>query len=83
MKQHNDVNKVLQDCQALVKEQREKLEQQANAIFKLQKINDQLQTDNDLKEYELNLLKSKLKATYVEKLNDRPNQEWYWYDTYL
>ena len=75
MKQHNDVNKVLQDCQALVKEQREKLEQQANAIFKLQKINDQLQTDNDLKEYELNLLKSKLKATYVEKLNDRPNQE--------
>ena len=75
MKQHNDVNKVLQDCQALVKEQREKLEQQANAIFKLQKINDQLQTDNDLKEYELNLLKSKLKATYVEKLNDRPNQK--------
>ena len=83
MKQHNDLNKVLQDCQALVKEQREKLEQQANAIFKLQKINDQLQTDNDLKEYELNLLKSKLKATYVEKLNDRPNQEWYWYNTYL
>ena len=75
MKQHNDLNKVLQDCQALVKEQREKLEQQSNAIFKLQKINDQLQTDNDLKEYELNLLKSKLKATYGEKLNDRPNQE--------
>ena len=75
MKQHNDLNQVLQDCEALVKEQREKLEQQANAIFKLQKINDQLQTDNDLKDYELNLLKSKLKATYGEKLNDRPNQE--------
>ena len=75
MKQHKDLNQVLQDCEALVKEQREKLEQQANAIFKLQKINDQLQTDNDLKEYELNLLKSKLKATYVEKLNDRPNQQ--------
>ena len=75
MKQHNDLNKVLQDCETLVKEQREKLEQQANAIFKLQKINDQLQTENDLKEYELNLLKNKLKATYGEKLNDRPNQE--------
>ena len=74
MKQHNDLNKVLQDYETLVKEQREKLEQQANAIFKLQKINDQLQTENDLKEYELNLLKSKLKATYGEKLDDRSNQ---------
>ena len=75
MKQLNDLNKVLQDCESLVKEQRAKLEDQANAIFKLQKINDQLQTDNDLKEYELNLLKSKLKATYGEKLNDRPNKK--------
>ena len=35
---------------------------------------DSLQTENDLKEYELNLLKSKLKATYGEKLDDRSNQ---------
>ena len=77
MKQHDDkdLTKVLQDCEALVKELRTKLKDKCDEVLKLRKDIDILQTDNDLKEYELNLLKSKLKATYGEKLNDRPNQE--------
>ena len=74
MKQHNDLNKVLQDCEALVKELRTKLKNKCDEVLKLRKDIDILQTDNDLKDYELGLLKNKLKATYGEKLNDRSNQ---------
>ena len=91
MKQHEKIknpeprnlSQVLKDCHDLVEELKTKLKDKSDEVIKLKKDIDILQTDNDLKEYELNLLKSKLKATYVEKLNDRPNQEWYWYDTYL
>ena len=76
MKQHNDkdLTKVLQDCEALVKELRTKLKNKCDEVLKLRKDIDILQTDNDLKDYELGLLKNKLKATYGEKLNDRSNQ---------
>ena len=74
MKQHNDLNKVLQDCEALVRELRTKLKDKCDEVLKLRKDIDILQTDNDLKDYELGLLKNKLKATYGEKLNDRSNQ---------
>ena len=82
MKQHEiknpeprNLSQVLKDCHDLVQELKTKLEKKSDEVIKLKKDIDILQTDNDLKEYELNLLKSKLKATYVEKLNDRPNQE--------
>ena len=76
MKQHKDkdLTKVLQDCEALVKELRTKLKNKCDEVLKLRKDIDILQTDNDLKDYELGLLKNKLKATYGEKLNDRSNQ---------
>ena len=76
MKQHEDkdLTKVLQDCEALVKELRTKLKNKCDEVLKLRKDIDILQTDNDLKDYELGLLKNKLKATYGEKLNDRSNQ---------
>ena len=76
MKQHDDkdLTKVLQDCEALVKELRTKLKNKCDEVLKLRKDIDILQTDNDLKDYELGLLKNKLKATYGEKLNDRSNQ---------
>ena len=76
MKQHKDkdLTKVLQDCEALVKELRTKLKNKCDELLKLRKDIDILQTDNDLKDYELGLLKNKLKATYGEKLNDRSNQ---------
>ena len=69
-----DLTKVLQDCEALVKELRTKLKNKCDEVLKLRKDIDILQTDNDLKDYELGLLKNKLKATYGEKLNDRSNQ---------
>ena len=83
MKQHEKIknpeprnlSQVLKDCHDLVEELKTKLKDKSDEVIKLKKDIDILQTDNDLKEYELNLLKSKLKATYVEKLNDRPNQE--------
>ena len=82
MKQHEiknpeprSLSQVLKDCHDLVHELKTKLKNKSDEVIKLKKDIDILQTDNDLKEYELNLLKSKLKATYVEKLNDRPNQE--------
>tara|TARA_B100000214_G_scaffold287713_1_gene217311 strand:+ start:184 stop:432 length:249 start_codon:yes stop_codon:yes gene_type:complete len=82
MKQHEiknpeprNLSQVLKDCHDLVHELKTKLKNKSDEVIKLKKDIDILQTDNDLKEYELNLLKSKLKATYVEKLNDRPNQE--------
>ena len=76
MKQHKDkdLTKVLQDCEALVKELRTKLKNKCDEVLILRKDIDILQTDNDLKDYELGLLKNKLKATYGEKLNDRSNQ---------
>ena len=76
MKQHKDkdLTKVLQDCEALVKELRTKLKNKCDEVLKLRKDIDILQTDNDLKDYELGLLKNKLKATYGEKLNDRSTQ---------
>ena len=76
MKQHKDkdLTKVLQDCEALVKELRTKLKNKCDEVLKLRKDIDILQTDNDLKDYELGLLKNKLKATYGEKLDDRSNQ---------
>ena len=76
MKQHKDkdLTKGLQDCEALVKELRTKLKNKCDEVLKLRKDIDILQTDNDLKDYELGLLKNKLKATYGEKLNDRSNQ---------
>ena len=76
MKQHKDkdLTKVLQDCEALVRELRTKLKNKCDEVLKLRKDIDILQTDNDLKDYELGLLKNKLKATYGEKLNDRSNQ---------
>ena len=76
MKQHKDkdLTKVLQDCEALVKELRTKLKDKCDEVLKLRKDIDILQTDNDLKDYELGLLKNKLKATYGEKLDDRSNQ---------
>ena len=76
MKQHNDkdLTKVLQDCEALVRELRTKLKDKCDEVLKLKKDIDILQTDNDLKDYELGLLKNKLKATYGERLNDRSNQ---------
>ena len=76
MKLHKDkdLTKVLQDCEALVKELRTKLKNKCDEVLKLRKDIDILQTDNDLKDYELGLLKNKLKATYGEKLNDRSNQ---------
>ena len=66
MKQHKDkdLTKVLQDCEALVKELRTKLKNKCDEVLKLRKDIDILQTDNDLKDYELGLLKNKLKATY-------------------
>jgi len=82
MKQHEiknpeprNLSQVLKDCHDLVHELKTKLKNKSDEVIKLKKDIDILQTDNDLKEYELNLLKSKLKATYVEKLNDRPNQK--------
>ena len=76
MKQHKDkdLTKVLQDCEALVRELRTKLKDKCDEVLKLRKDIDILQTDNDLKDYELGLLKNKLKATYGERLNDRSNQ---------
>ena len=76
MKQHDDkdLTKVLQDCEALVRELRTKLKDKCDEVLKLRKDIDILQTDNDLKDYELGLLKNKLKATYGERLNDRSNQ---------
>ena len=52
MKQHKDkdLTKVLQDCEALVKELRTKLKNKCDEVLKLRKDIDILQTDNDLKE---------------------------------
>ena len=62
MKQHKDkdLTKVLQDCEALVKELRTKLKDKCDEVLKLRKDIDILQTDNDLKDYELGLLKNKI-----------------------
>ena len=62
MKQHEDkdLTKVLQDCEALVKELRTKLKDKCDEVLKLRKDIDILQTDNDLKVYELGLLKDKI-----------------------
>ena len=62
MKQHEDkdLTKVLQDCEALVKELRTKLKDKCDEVLKLRKDIDILQTDNDLKDYELGLLKNKI-----------------------
>ena len=82
MKQHEKIknpeprslSEVLKDCHDLVAELRAKLKDKCDEVLKLRKDIDILQTDNDLKDYELGLLKNKLKATYGEKLNDRSNQ---------
>ena len=62
MKQHNDkdLTKVLQDCEALVKELRTKLKDKCDEVLTLRKDIDILQTDNDIKDYELGLLKNKI-----------------------
>ncbi len=62
MKQHDDkdLTKVLQDCEALVRELRAKLKDKCDEVLKLRKDIDILQTDNDLKDYELGLLKNKI-----------------------
>jgi hypothetical protein len=62
MKQHEDkdLTKVLQDCEALVRELRTKLKDKCDEVLKLRKNIDILQTDNDLKDYELGLLKNKI-----------------------
>ena len=62
MKQHEDkdLSKVLQDCEALVRELRTKLKDKSDEVLKLKKDIDILQTDNDLKDYELGLLKNKI-----------------------
>tara|TARA_Y100001980_G_C14415438_1_gene207884 strand:+ start:149 stop:373 length:225 start_codon:yes stop_codon:yes gene_type:complete len=62
MKQHNDkdLTKVLQDCEALVRELRTKLKDKCDEVLTLRKNIDILQTDNDIKDYELGLLKNKI-----------------------
>tara|TARA_B100000676_G_C17971857_1_gene783787 strand:+ start:970 stop:1194 length:225 start_codon:yes stop_codon:yes gene_type:complete len=62
MKQHNDkdLTKVLQDCEALVRELRTKLKDKCDEVLTLRKDIDILQTDNDIKDYELGLLKNKI-----------------------
>ena len=62
MKQHDDkdLTTVLQDCEALVRELRTKLKDKCDEVLKLRKDIDILQTDNDLKDYELGLLKNKI-----------------------
>ena len=62
MKQHEDkdLTKVLQGCEALVRELRTKLKDKCDEVLKLRKDIDILQTDNDLKDYELGLLKNKI-----------------------
>ena len=62
MKQHKDkdLTKVLQDCEALVRELRTKLKDKCDEVLKLRKDIDILQTDNNLKDYELGLLKNKI-----------------------
>ena len=62
MKQHEDkdLTKVLQDCEALVRELRTKLKDKCDEVLKLRKDIDILQTNNDLKDYELGLLKNKI-----------------------
>ena len=62
MKQHDDkdLTKVLLDCEALVRELRTKLKDKCDEVLKLRKDIDILQTDNDLKDYELGLLKNKI-----------------------
>ena len=68
MKQHEPIknpeprnlSEVLKDCHDLVAELRAKLKDKCDEVLKLRKDIDILQTDNDLKDYELGLLKNKI-----------------------
>ncbi len=68
MKQHEKIknpeprslSEVLKDCHDLVAELRTKLKDKCDEVLKLRKDIDILQTDNDLKDYELGLLKNKI-----------------------
>ena len=68
MKQHEKIknpeprslSEVLKDCHDLVAELRAKLKDKCDEVLKLRKDIDILQTDNDLKDYELGLLKNKI-----------------------
>ena len=68
MKQHEKIknpeprslSEVLKDCYDLVAELRAKLKDKCDEVLKLRKDIDILQTDNDLKDYELGLLKNKI-----------------------
>ena len=68
MKQHKKIknpeprslSEVLKDCHDLVAELRAKLKDKCDEVLKLRKDIDILQTDNDLKDYELGLLKNKI-----------------------
>ena len=68
MKQHETIknpeprslSEVLKDCHDLVAELRAKLKDKCDEVLKLRKDIDILQTDNDLKDYELGLLKNKI-----------------------
>ena len=54
------LSEVLKDCHDLVAELRAKLKDKCDEVLKLRKDIDILQTDNDLKDYELGLLKNKI-----------------------
>ena len=55
-----NLSEVLKDCHDLVAELRAKLKDKCDEVLKLRKDIDILQTDNDLKDYELGLLKNKI-----------------------
>ena len=68
MKQHEKIknpeprslSEVLKDCHDLVAELRAKLKDKCDEVLNLIKDIDILQTENDLKDYELGLLKNKI-----------------------
>lgn len=53
---------VLKECHKLVDELRAKLQDKCQEVLKLRKDNDILQTDNDIKDYELKLLKQHIES---------------------
>ena len=58
----NSLSTVLKECHKLVDELRAKLQDKCQEVLKLRKDNDILQTDNDIKDYELKLLKNHIES---------------------
>tara|TARA_Y100000004_G_scaffold57251_1_gene63744 strand:+ start:3339 stop:3569 length:231 start_codon:yes stop_codon:yes gene_type:complete len=58
----NSLSTVLKECNKLVDELRAKLQDKCQEVLKLRKDNDILQTDNDIKDYELKLLKNHIES---------------------